>query len=70
MYIVIELQTMAGGTVGNFIWSYTSKDEAFSKFHSVLSTAAVSSLPVHSAVILDNYGRQIAAQAFTHEVVE
>ena len=68
MYIVIELQTMAGGTVGNFVWSYTSRDEAFAKFHTILASAAVSTIPVHAAVILDNKGLQIAAQAFTHEV--
>lgn len=67
MYIVIELQTMEGGTVANIVTSYNSRDEAFSHFHTILAAAAVSSLPVHAAIILDNYGRQIAAQAFTHE---
>ena len=68
MYVVIELQTTAGGVVGNFVWAFANKDAAFSKFHTVLATAAVSSLPVNSCVILDNKGFQIAAQFFTHEV--
>ena len=68
MYIVIELQTNANGTIGNFVWAFANRDEAFAKYHLVLSSAAVSVLPVHAAVILDNYGRQIAAQSFTHEV--
>ena len=68
MYIVIEMQTMADGSVGNFVWSFATRDEAFAKYHAVLSAAAVSALPVHAAVILDNHGLQIAAQAFEHEV--
>lgn len=70
MYIVIELQTNPNGTVSNLVWAYTSREEAFSKYFLVLSAAAVSALPVHSAVILDNKGQQIAAQYFKHEVEE
>lgn len=68
MYIVIELQTNANGSVGNLVWSYATREEAFSKYHAVLSAAAVSALPVHAAVILDNHGFQIAAMYFEHEV--
>ena len=68
MYIVIELQTNADGSVGNFIWAFSSKEQAFAKYHDVLSKAAVSALPVHAAVILNNHGLQIAAQSFEHEV--
>ena len=66
MYIVIEIQTNTDGTVGNFVWAYQSENEAFSKYHSVLASAAISSLPVHAAVILRNDGLQIAAQSFKH----
>ena len=66
MYIVIELQTNANGTVGNFVWSYSDVNQAFAKYHSVLAAAAVSNLPVHSCVILRNDGQQIAAQAYRH----
>lgn len=68
MYIVIELQTNPNGTVGNIVSAYPTQDEAFSKYHNILSYAAVSALPVHAAVILDNHGQQIAAQYFEHEV--
>lgn len=66
MYIVIELQTAADGSVGNFVWAYTSREQAEAKYHSVLAAAAVSSLPVHSCVILRNDGLQIAAQSYKH----
>ena len=68
MYIVIEIQTNSSGAVGNFVWAFATENEAFAKYHSVLASAAVSYLPVHSCVILRNDGVQIAGQAYTHEV--
>lgn len=66
MYIVIELQTANDGSVGNFVWAYESREQAEAKYHTVLAAAAVSSLPVHSCVILRNDGQQMAAQAYKH----
>ena len=68
MYIVIELQTNADGAIGNIVTTYNSREQAFSKYHTILSAAAVSAIPCHAAVILDNKGMQIAAQCFEHEV--
>ena len=67
MYIVIELQTNADGAIGNIVTAFNSEEQAFAKYHAILSAAAVSSLPCHAAVILDNKGMQIAAQYFEHE---
>ena len=69
MYIVIEIQTNADGTVGNIVTAYPTRDAAFSKYHQILSAAAISDLPVHSAVILDKYGIKIASQYFEHGTV-
>lgn len=66
MYIVIELQTSDGGSVGNFVWAFTTLEQAESKYHAVLAAAAVSALPVHSCVILRNDGQQMAAQSYKH----
>ena len=64
MYIVIEIQT--GENVGNFVWAFNTLAEAEAKYHSVLAVAAVSSLPVHSCVIVRNDGLQMAAQCYKH----
>lgn len=69
MYIVIEIQTNADNTIGNFVWAYESQEDAEAKWHSVLATAAKSSLPCHSCVILRNDGLQIAGQSYKHEEV-
>ena len=65
-YLVIEIQKNADGTVGNFVWAYTNINEAESKFHSVLASAAISSLPVHSCALLNESGYCIKAQSYTH----
>ena len=67
MYIVIELQTAANGAVSNIVWAYASRDEAYSKYHAVLSAAAVSSLPCHACTILFHNGQEIAHECFKHE---
>ena len=63
MYIVIEIQN---GAVGQNHWAYADQNQAFSKYHSILSVAAVSAVDCHAAVILREDGLQIAAQAFRH----
>ena len=66
MYIVIELQTAANGTVSNLMWAYASRDEAYAKYYSVLSVAAVSNLPCHACSILFHNGQEIAHEYFNH----
>lgn len=56
-YIVIELQTNPNGTIGNLVWSFDDRAQAESKFHAVLSAAAISTLPVHAACLMDATGR-------------
>ena len=70
MYLVIELQKVNDSQVANIVTAYTDRNVAEQKYHTVLSAAAVSSLPCHSAVILDEMGRTIKGPEFyIHEVV-
>lgn len=66
MYIVIEIQTNANGTVGTLVDTYQSLQQAESKYHSVLSYAATSALPVHSAVILTSDGLLLKNESYSH----
>lgn len=65
-YIVIELQTNADGTVGNLVWSYTNQEQAESKFHAVLSAAAISTIPVHACSLLSGDGRLLNRGCYEH----
>jgi len=66
MYIVVEIQTNADGTVGNLVFAYAEKNEAYSKYHSILAAAAISALPKHAAVILQNDGLPLEFRCFEH----
>ena len=66
MYIVIELQKAADGNVANIVTSYNSLAEAESKYHSILASAAISELPIHSAVIVSEEGFAVESKCFKH----
>lgn len=70
MFVVIELQTNPDGTLGNLVYAYTNRDEAEQKYHLILAAAAVSSLPVHAAVMLGNDGRSLMYQCYRHNEPE
>lgn len=70
MYIVIEIQTNADGTVGTIVTQWNDRNQAESKFHNILAYAAGSALPVHSAVLLTNDGLLLRNESYTHEVTE
>lgn len=55
-YIVVELQKNESGVVSNIVTAHESQAEAESKYYSVLSAAAVSNTPVHSAIIISEEG--------------
>lgn len=67
MYIVIELQTNDNGTVGNFVWAYEDRNQAEAKYHAVLSAAALSKLPIHACVLLDNSGNSYMQGVYYHD---
>jgi len=66
-YLVIEIQTNTDGTVGNLVYSYNSRLEAESKYHAVLSAAAISALPMHTCVLFQSDGVLLARQSYMHE---
>lgn len=67
MYLVLEIQTNADGTIGTIITQHATQNEAESKYHTVLAAAAVSNLPAHAAVLMYHLGNVLSAQHYTHE---
>jgi len=63
-YVVIELQTNEDGTVGNLVWSFDNRPQAEQQYHTVLAAAAVSTLPKHAAIMMDNSGLPILRQCY------
>lgn len=70
MYIVIEIQTNADGTVGTIITQWNELNAAESKYHGILAAAAVSTLPVHAAAIITNEGRMVRFESYGHQTEE
>ena len=67
MFIVLEIQTNANGTVGTLINSYEDQSQAASAYHTVLASAAVSSIPVHSCAMLTEEGFCVKRECYKHE---
>ena len=69
-YLVIEIQKYENGSMSTPAYAYDDEMSAWSKYHSVLASAAVSALPVHSAVLMNETGFCIDHQSFQHPVPE
>lgn len=67
MYIVTELQTN-GETTAVLNYTYTDKNVAYQKYHTILAAAAVSSIEIHTALIMNEYGLVEARETFEHIV--
>ena len=67
MYIVIELQKNTEGVVSNIVTSHETLSEAESKYYSILASAAVSQIPVHSAIIVSEEGFPVKHQCYKHQ---
>lgn len=66
MFIVIELQKNADGAVSNIVTDHATLAEAESKYYSVLAAAAVSKVPVHSAIIVSEEGFPVKNHCYKH----
>ena len=69
-YLVIELQTNAEGSVANIVTAYTDRNQAESKYHLILTSAAVSSVPTHAAAIFTNEGQLLERHVYHHAIPE
>ena len=65
-YIVIELQKNAEGVVSNIVTSHETLPEAESHYYSILAAAAISTVPVHSAIIVSEEGFPVKHQCYKH----
>lgn len=65
MYSIIELQTSNGVTTHIYSAEETL-EEAMSKYHQVLSNAAVSSVEIHACVVLAENGNPLVKECFEH----
>lgn len=68
-YIVIELQTNNGTTAIVPPVTYSDRNQAESKFHQILMSAAVSQVEVHTAVMMTDDGRMVRNECYKHPII-
>ena len=66
MYILQEMQTTGAQTALVPAQTFTDKNQAESAYHQVLAAAAVSSVPVHAVVLLDEHGNTVRREYYEH----
>lgn len=66
-YLIIEIQKASDGTIAV---SPVSTAETFfaarSTFHSICASAAISQVAVHTVVLLNDVGQELALESFNH----
>ena len=67
MYVIIEIQKGDSVAVVPPV-VYADKEQAEQKYHTALAAAAVSSVPVHSVVMLRDNGSLVKSEKYVHEV--
>lgn len=70
MYIVLELQTTNGVTAIVPPASYDNINAAYQKYYTGLAAAAVSAVPVHTMMLINEFGNLIRVEYFEHPVEE
>ena len=66
MFIVMEIQVFEDGKMSTPCYAYDNKNLADSKYHAILSSASVSALPKHSAVMVTDDGYYIKSESYVH----
>lgn len=64
MFIVIEIQT--SDNVATIVNSYDNRPQAESKYHQILTAAAVSTVPKHGAIMLTDEGERLKNECYLH----
>lgn len=67
MFYVLEIQHYNNGERGHIVHWANDYLHGMSKFYEVLSAAAVSTLPKHAAILVDDEGQPQDFKCFAHE---
>lgn len=66
-YIVIEFQTNGNSTAIVTPVTYSDRNQAESKFHQILTSAAISSVEAHTAMMLTEDGKMVRSECYRHQ---
>ena len=66
-YLVLEIQKNAEGAVATLVTAYDDLPHAEAGFYSLLAVCALSSLPKHGAILMDENGVSYEAKMYKRE---
>lgn len=66
MYIIQEIQTSGNSSAVTPAIQKANKNEADSAFYLALGAAAVSSVPIHAVVMVDDHGNIVRSGFYEH----
>lgn len=66
-FIVCEIQTSPESVAVVPPATYNDRNQAEQAYHQALAAAAVSTIPIHSVVMLDEAGAMIKHEVYYHE---
>ena len=69
-YYVIELQTNADGTSGNFVFGFADKGAAEDKFIALRGFARQSTVHIHAVLWIDKFGKEQERVSYVHPIPE
>lgn len=68
MYVAVEIKVKDDGSMEVSTFKKDTKAKGLQAFHSIMSSAAVSTYPVHTGVLLDEYGNVLRRESYKPEV--
>ena len=69
MYYIIEIQ-QTNDVPAILTQTAETKNEALSKFHLIMASAALSSVEYHTCVVMDEQGKYLERECFIHAAPE
>jgi hypothetical protein len=66
MYYIIETQTNEQGQGAHIVQQADTRQSAFSKYHQVLASAAVSAVAKHGCIIINDQAQPVAYTCYKH----
>ena len=67
MYIIQEIQTNGTTSALTPAVTHTDRDAAESAFHAICSSAAISTVEVHTVMMYDEHGTVIRMEFYEHQ---
>ena len=66
MYVAVEIKKKTDGSMEVSTFKKETEDLGKQAFHSIMASAAVSTNPVHTGILLDEYGNTLRKETYKH----